>query len=116
MTVERITKAVSIDGKIFIEQPDGSLRPAEGKTNWEKLAAMSDEQIEAASNEDVDNPTMTDEQWKKAVRLSHKRYIHIGLDDDILDWFKSTSARGYQTKINAVLRQYVTAQQKIENR
>ena len=116
MTVERITKAVSIDGKIFIEQPDGSLRPAESRTNWEKLAAMSDEQIETTANEDDDNSPMSDDQWKQAVRLSHKRYIHIGIDDDILDWFKSTSTRGYQTKINAVLRQYVTAQQKADNR
>jgi uncharacterized protein (DUF4415 family) len=116
MTDERITKAVSIDGEVFVEQPDGSLRPAKGLTDWEKLAAMSEEEIEAAALSDEDNPPITDEQWQCAVRLSRKQYIHIGIDDDVLKWFKSTSTRGYQTKINAVLRQYVTAQQKGESR
>jgi uncharacterized protein (DUF4415 family) len=35
-----------------------------------------------------------------------KQDIHIRLDSDIIEWFK-THGRGYQTRINAVLRAFV---------
>jgi uncharacterized protein (DUF4415 family) len=44
--------------------------------------------------------------WRP-IRLS----VGLKLDDDILSWFKS-QGRGYQTRINAVLRRYVEAQRK----
>ena len=39
-----------------------------------------------------------------------KRITTIRLDSDVLDWFKSMG-KGYQTKINAVLRAYKAAHQ-----
>jgi hypothetical protein len=41
-----------------------------------------------------------------------KQDIHIRLDSDILDWFKSRG-RGYQTRINAVLRAFVQTRQRM---
>ena len=35
----------------------------------------------------------------------NKTEIHMRIDTDVLDWFKS-QGQGYQTKINAVLRAY----------
>ena len=35
----------------------------------------------------------------------------LRLDSDILEWFKS-KGKGYQTKINAVLRSYIEANKK----
>lgn len=35
-----------------------------------------------------------------------KTEIHIRIDADVLEWFKA-QGKGYQTKINAVLRSYV---------
>ena len=35
-----------------------------------------------------------------------KRMITLRIDQDIIDWFKA-SGRGYQTRINAALRQFV---------
>ena len=54
-----------------------------------------------------DIPEMTDEQWKKA-RRGHfyrpvKRQITARVDADILDWLKA-QGRGYQSRINAILR------------
>lgn len=40
-----------------------------------------------------------------------KQLTSFRVDPDVLDWFKSTG-KGYQTRINAVLRSYVEAQRK----
>ena len=37
--------------------------------------------------------------------------VSMWVDDDVLAWFKSQGARGYQTRMNAVLRAYVQAHQ-----
>jgi uncharacterized protein (DUF4415 family) len=37
-----------------------------------------------------------------------KRIVSLRLDSEVLDWFKR-QGKGYQTKINAVLRAYVEA-------
>jgi uncharacterized protein (DUF4415 family) len=38
----------------------------------------------------------------------HKRQITLRIDDDIIEWFRH-EGKGYQSKINAVLRSYVDA-------
>ena len=38
--------------------------------------------------------------------LQRKKAVSIRLDQDILDWFRK-QGRGYQTRMNAVLRAYV---------
>ncbi len=44
MSQEKITRArLSEDGAVLVEQPDGSWCKAEGKTDWDRLAAMSDD-------------------------------------------------------------------------
>ena len=109
MSEANITQAYLIDGQFFIKQPDGSLRPGKGETDWARIDAMTEEEIEANALSDPDSIPFTDEDWAKAVALPAKRYIHLGVDDDILRWFKQ-EGRGYQTRINAVLRRYVEAQ------
>jgi uncharacterized protein (DUF4415 family) len=39
--------------------------------------------------------------------------LHMRVDGDALDWFRQ-SGKGYQTRINAVLRSYVTHMRKRE--
>ena len=58
----------------------------------------------------TDIPELDDFFWKNAklVLPGEKSLIPIRLDDDILQWFRS-QGKGYQTKINAVLRSYVEA-------
>ncbi|MGH8552575.1 MAG: BrnA antitoxin family protein, partial [Methylococcales bacterium] len=56
------------------------------------------------------------EGWENTVMIGlppPKKEIHIRLDTDILDWFKSHGT-GYQARINAVLRSYVQARQRLE--
>ena len=105
------TQAVLIDGKFYIKQTDGSLRPGEDRSDWAKVHAMTDEEIEAAAMSDPDNLPFSDAEWTKVVKIQAKQYIHLGVDADILNWFRQ-EGRGYQTRINAVLRRYVEARRK----
>jgi len=51
------------------------------------------------------------EFWKTArvVMPSGKTSVHLRLDSDIVEWFK-TQGKGHLTRMNAVLRAYVEAQ------
>lgn len=42
----------------------------------------------------------------------NKRQITLRLDSDVLDFFKNTGSR-YQSRINAVLREYVNAHRSV---
>ena len=43
--------------------------------------------------------------------IRKKKSITIRVDDDVLDWFK-TLGKGYQTRMNAILRSYMQTHQK----
>lgn len=59
-----------------------------------------------------DSPEISPEMFAKAIvrrglnPVKHKSQITLRIDEDVLDWFKK-QGRGYQTKINALLRAYV---------
>jgi uncharacterized protein (DUF4415 family) len=82
------------------------------ETDWERVRALTDKDIERAVAEDPDAPPFwTAEDWKNArvVWPQGKEPVTLRLDRDILAWFKQRG-RGYQTRINAVLRAFVEAQ------
>lgn len=57
-----------------------------------------------------DIPELDETFWKNAVieYPERKKPVTLRLDADILEWFRSTG-KGYQTRINAVLRSYYEA-------
>ena len=70
---------------------------------------MSDREIRLALASDPD-PRPTDAKfWRKArvVIPEAKKPITIRLDADLLEWLRKQ--KGYQTRINAVLRTYMEA-------
>jgi len=81
----------------------------ESRTDWKRLQQMSDEEIEEAAREDTDT-VLLDEAWFRTARLvvprGEKEQISIRLDRDVLDYFRA-GGRGYQARINDVLRAYV---------
>ncbi len=81
---------------------------AEQKAELEALAALPDSEIDTS-----DIPPVTD--WSGAVRGAFyrpiKKPLSLRLDADVVDWFQRQGT-GYQTRINAVLREYVERQQK----
>jgi uncharacterized protein (DUF4415 family) len=82
---------------------------AEQKARLAALAAMPDDQIDTS-----DAPFRPDAVWAKAVDFPHaKKLISLRIDEDVIAFFKHTGTR-YQTRINAVLRSYVSSQQHTE--
>ena len=66
--------------------------------------------IDSVKDKDInysDIPELDEEFWKNAVieYPEKKKPITLRLDAKVLEWFKSTG-RGYQTRINAILRSY----------
>lgn len=74
------------------------------------------EEIQAIPDEDIDTsdiPELDERFWEKArlVMPRTKKCVSLRLDSDVLEWFESLG-KGYQTRINAVLRSYMKAQKK----
>jgi uncharacterized protein (DUF4415 family) len=82
------------------------------RTDFAALDAMSDEDIAGAVAEDPDAAPL-DIDWTKArlVLPAGKESVTLRVDKDVLDWFRK-QGKGYQTRINAVLRAYKEAHQK----
>jgi uncharacterized protein (DUF4415 family) len=96
------------DGTYIVEHADGRLERVKSETDWARLRAMTEEEIEAAARADPEWEGLLDVDWSKAKLFSPRRKeaISIRLDEDVLAFFKSLGA-GYQTRINAVLRHFV---------
>ena len=77
----------------------------ESRTNWRKLAALPDDRIDTS-----DIPELDEDFFREAsVRLPKgKQSVSLRIDSDVLDWLKR-QGKGYQTRINAILRAYVRA-------
>jgi uncharacterized protein (DUF4415 family) len=76
-----------------------------------KLAAVPDSKIDYS-----DIPKQSgDVKWTRPGSLisgENKQQITLRLDSDVLKFFKNTGAR-YQSRINAVLREYVNAHRNV---
>ena len=81
---------------------------ASTKTDFKRLAKLTDDDF------NYSDIAMSDEDfWKDAEVIFPSKKIHLSirLDDDIVSWFKRFG-RGYQTKINSVLRSYISSIQR----
>ena len=104
---ETLTRAVlTTDGRVLVEQPDGSYRPATGETDWSRVDRMSEAELAAAIAADPDDPANDPGFWERA-RLVYpkKERVTLRLDADLLAWFRR-QGRGYQSRINAILRRH----------
>lgn len=85
-------------------------RRGQTRTDWKRVKAMKDKDIVI----DDDAPEPTAEQWAKAVvtdRRPPKKNITLRIDPEVIDWFKARG-KGYQTRMNAVLRTFIELQGK----
>jgi uncharacterized protein (DUF4415 family) len=79
----------------------------ESKSDWMRAAAMTEGEIEAAIAEDADEAGMVVDWAQASVEVPQpKAVLNMRVDREVMDFFRS-QGRGYQTKINAVLRSYV---------
>ncbi len=77
------------------------------RTHWDRLRNMSDAELHAAVESDPDVHPTDEDFWKdaKVILPRRKEIVTMRLDADLLEWFRKQ--RGYQTKINAILRTYM---------
>jgi uncharacterized protein (DUF4415 family) len=87
-------------------------RRGETHTDWARAAATTPEEVEAQIAADPDEAGMVYD-WDNAVTALPlpKAELHMRVDRDVLDYFRETG-KGYQTRINAVLRSYVNHMRK----
>ncbi len=95
------------------EKPTGrasSRKTAKTLTDWKRLRSLSDREIRNAVEKDPEARATDVSFWKKAkvVLPQSKQTITMRLDADLLIWLRRQ--KGYQTRINAVLRTYMDAQ------
>jgi uncharacterized protein (DUF4415 family) len=79
-------------------------------TDWGRLRRMSAARIRKGIAADPDAHATDGNFWKsgKVVMPAPKEIVTMRLDADLLRWFRQE--RGYQTRINAILRAYMRAQ------
>lgn len=81
---------------------NGSDTKHTSRTDWDRLNNMTDEEIDYS-----DIPPLTNEFFAR-TKLTLPNAIE--LDSDVLAWFKK-HRRNYPVHINAVLREYIEAQE-----
>jgi uncharacterized protein (DUF4415 family) len=107
-------RAVLVDGKPYQKKADGSLVPLKGKTDWKLLDRQTSAQTEAIAANDREGAPMSDAEWARAeIVRPEKVAVGIKLDSDVLGWFRD-QGKGYQTRINTILRRFYEVHQKAE--
>jgi len=77
-----------------------------------------DAEILAGVVNDPDSRPLTDEEWRDVLpyaRIGLKVPVTMRLDADIASYFRA-SGRGWQTRINEILREWVGAHELVEHR
>jgi len=87
--------------------------PKDDRTDWERLKSMTEDEITGAALSDPDAQPLDEEFFRHArvITPPPKKSIHLRVDADVLEWFRS-KGKGYQTRMNAVLRAYMNMQEK----
>jgi len=97
--------------KTRTKKKSSSPRDNSSETDWPRVRRLTDRQIERAAADDPDAAPIATADWFRHARLLEpqpKESVSIRLDRDLIAWFKRPG-KGYQTRINAVLRAYVDA-------
>jgi uncharacterized protein (DUF4415 family) len=89
------------------------LKKMKSKTDWKRVDALTEAEIALAAAKDPDASLSTPADWTDArvIWPIQKEPITLRVDKDVLAWFRS-HGRGYQTRINSVLRAFVQAQKR----
>jgi len=83
------------------------------KRELKELAAMPDDTIDYS-----DIPPLTEKFWKNAIRnpwyRPRKQQVTLRIDADVLAWLRR-DGKGYQSRLNAVLRNAMLEQLRAKN-
>ncbi|HEV2108152.1 MAG TPA: BrnA antitoxin family protein [Thermomicrobiales bacterium] len=93
------------------DELDEMIRRGEDQTDWARVNALTDEEIEASIDyEDEGEFDFSTARPGLPEAITHRTVM---LDPDVVAWFKAQGPE-YQTHMNAVLRDYVEARKRQE--
>ena len=79
------------------------------QTDWDKLDNLTDDEIDFSDVEEIAPELFAQTVVRHGLKpVPKKEQVTLRVDSDVLRWFRS-QGKGYQTKINAVLRSYLKA-------
>jgi uncharacterized protein (DUF4415 family) len=82
------------------------------QTDYKRLAAMTDEDIDFTDNPEVPAEIFARGIVRRGLKpIPRKKQLTLRVDGDVVDWYKN-QGRGYQTRINSLLRAYMLEHQR----
>lgn len=80
----------------------------ESRSDLARVRAQSEEEVERAATQQLEEDGIEPDWVRRAeaVKVDAKKLLSLRLDNDVVEWFRSQGP-GYQTRINAVLKEYV---------
>lgn len=99
---------------VLVRRTSGELKKMKGRTDWTRLQREATSGIEPdlSHSEDKEataaefSEAITKKRAGRPVSATHKTPLSLRLSDDVVEFFKSTG-KGWQTRINEALREYV---------
>lgn len=90
-----------------VEQIKAMRARGEDLTDWKKVDSIAEQELERLIATDADEAGI-EWNWENAKIgfPKPKQMVNLRLDHDLLSWFRA-QGKGYQTKINAILRSYM---------
>ena len=87
-------------------------RRGEDRTDWAKVYAMTEADLERAIAEDEDERDLEPDRTRAELVIPRPRQsVHLRLEPEVVDFFKA-GGKGHITRMQAVLRAYVDAQKR----
>ena len=87
------------------------IQRGEDRTDWARIDAMTEAELEQAIASDPDWADIPENWYEQAEAVIPKKVpVSIRLDADVTEYFRSTG-KGWQTRVNAVLRAYKEAKE-----
>lgn len=98
------------------EELAAKAKRGESLSDWAKADALTEDALEAAIKSDPDEADLIFDWSKATIEMPQaKACLNMRIDKDVLEFFRNTG-RGYQSKINAILRTYVEQKKQQHNR
>ena len=77
------------------------------ETDWKRLDAMKDEDIDLSDIPEIPPAMFARGIIRRGLKpVVRKKQLTLRMDSDVIEWFRK-QGRGYQTKINSLLRAYM---------
>ena len=97
------------------EELDEKRRLYGTQTDWAAFDAMTEEELEASIDHEEEGEFDLSLAHKASGFPRPKQQLTVRYDGEVIDWFKAQGGR-YQTRMNAVLRNYVEDQKDKEKK